>query len=492
MTHPPLRVAVWCAVSSQAQATADKGSLADQERAGRDFATAIGGEVVAVYTVPGHSRNLIFWHDAEATMPAYRQLHEDCQRHDIDVLHAIDMDRLGRDPALANQVVSLVEQSGAEVYIASAPHQIGTANTGQRYVHAIQMVRAKEDTDLRVRRSLAGKRNRKARGLPLYWPHGYTPTRDPNTGRVTTATLDPAAAPAIQLITVRFLAGDSFASIARQLDDAGYQPPRSHRWTSATCYNTLHNDIYAGRLTWHGETVSTAPRYPPLWNPETYAAILAERQHRRDHPRRKRQGGPLHGIAYCNRCGGTMTRLHNRSSYSIRCTTHATQCVTGISCHANQLTEARVFAVLAAWLQPLTDPAALASALQPDDSTAATAARLDAIASQFSDIDTQRQRLALAYAAGRMELAIYHTTDLRLQDQRARLEAEHAELETIAALLPTPETAAASIAALLPILPDVAATLPGPEVRALLTSLRLQILIEDREVVLIRFTPLAC
>ena len=51
----PYRVAIWCAVSSKAQATDDKVSLGSQEQAGRDFAAAIGEHVVAVYTLPWHS-----------------------------------------------------------------------------------------------------------------------------------------------------------------------------------------------------------------------------------------------------------------------------------------------------------------------------------------------------------------------------------------------------------------------------------------------------
>jgi tetratricopeptide (TPR) repeat protein len=37
---------------------------------------APGGDVVAVYLVPGHSRDIIFYHDAEAAMPAYRRCAE--------------------------------------------------------------------------------------------------------------------------------------------------------------------------------------------------------------------------------------------------------------------------------------------------------------------------------------------------------------------------------------------------------------------------------
>jgi hypothetical protein len=69
--HRPLRIGVWAAVSSKAQASEDEVSLDDQIRSGHEFAQAVGGEVVATFAVPGHTRDIIFWHDAEASMPAH-------------------------------------------------------------------------------------------------------------------------------------------------------------------------------------------------------------------------------------------------------------------------------------------------------------------------------------------------------------------------------------------------------------------------------------
>ena len=112
-TQPP-RVAIWCAVSSKPQAAEDKASLRDQERAGREYAEKRGGQVVAVYEVPGHSRDIWRWDTAERAMPAYRRLREDAETDAFDVLWALDADRLGRDPALSRQVVSLVVKSGGE------------------------------------------------------------------------------------------------------------------------------------------------------------------------------------------------------------------------------------------------------------------------------------------------------------------------------------------------------------------------------------------
>ena len=70
----PLRVGIWCAVSSRHQATPDKESLPDQERKGAEFAAAIDGDVVRVYRVQGHSREYVFFAEAARDVPAYRGL----------------------------------------------------------------------------------------------------------------------------------------------------------------------------------------------------------------------------------------------------------------------------------------------------------------------------------------------------------------------------------------------------------------------------------
>lgn len=111
------RVAIWAAVSSKPQAADDKTSLQDQEDLGRQYAEKIGGEVVRIYKVPGHTRDIVFWHEAEAEMEAYRELRQDIEAGNFDTLWVLDLDRLGRDPALSNQVVSLVEKAARAFHL---------------------------------------------------------------------------------------------------------------------------------------------------------------------------------------------------------------------------------------------------------------------------------------------------------------------------------------------------------------------------------------
>jgi dihydrodipicolinate reductase len=67
-------------------AAEDKTSLKSQEAAGRRFAETIGSHAVRVYTVPGHTRDILFWSDAEAEMPTHRWLRQNRQAHAFDIL----------------------------------------------------------------------------------------------------------------------------------------------------------------------------------------------------------------------------------------------------------------------------------------------------------------------------------------------------------------------------------------------------------------------
>lgn len=483
-TDRPLRVAIWSAVSSKPQA--EKTSLSDQEEAGRRFAASLDGHVVAAYVVPGHSRDLIFWTDAEENIPAYRQLREGCERGDFDVLWALDPDRLGRDPALSSQVISLVEKSGAEVYLASAPHPVGQATAGHRYIYAIQSVRAQEDQSLRVKRHRFGTKGRIERGLPAnHWPLGYVPIRDPETGQTTGGELDPNLAPAVEQATRLFLAGETYNEIRRRLEASPHRPPIVARWSHSTVYKILHNDTYAGYPSW-GEY--TAPeksvRYPALWDEETYSAILRERERRAHDPYAKREGSPLSGVAFCARCGHRMSRHNPRERTSrLRCAKHAQTSVTGEPCHANYLKEEHVIAALGDYLRYLRDnPNAIAQILSNPSNTADQEQRLRQIEDLLTDLDQRRERLALALAAGQMDGPIYRRADDQLLEQVDALGIEHRGLEKRVAATPDLAERRRALTSLAQIFPELIQKAPATRVRALIQKAGLRIECEAGEI----------
>lgn len=117
-----LRALLWLAVSSEKQATADKISLVEQERAAREWCAANGHEVVGVLSVPGESRSesdvlTIFEDFAEKEVYAYHDLRRMWQPpRQFDILVTYHDTRLGRSEALYTYVISNVMKAGAQIY----------------------------------------------------------------------------------------------------------------------------------------------------------------------------------------------------------------------------------------------------------------------------------------------------------------------------------------------------------------------------------------
>jgi DNA invertase Pin-like site-specific DNA recombinase len=478
------RVAIWTAVSSQPQT--EKSSLDDQEQAGRRFADSIDGDIVAIYTVPGLSRDLIFWEEAERKITAYRRLREDCEAGKFDILWALDPDRLGRDPALSNQVFSLVEKSGAEVYLASAPHPIGQATAGHRYVYAIQSVRAQEDQALRVKRWRFGTRDRIRRGLPANnWPLGYRPVRDPETGETIGGELDPALAPAVEFATELFLAGESYAEIRRRLIDSPYRPPRTDTWSYSTVHKMFQNDTYAGYPSWDG-VVAPEPSdlYPAIWDEETYEEILRERERRGKRQYNYTEGSPVSGVAFCARCGSYMSRILVRGkTWWLRCTQHAKKSATGKSCHPNHLKEEDVIIALGEYLKKLTDPEKLAEEMDRTTGDTKNLDRdLETVEERLLDIKRQRERLALTLAAGKMDTQIYRSADDQLQEQAEGLKQQRRELQKQIAHTPDHAALSEAIASIAQAWPHLVEKARAPRIRKLLQDAGIRVECDDGDI----------
>lgn len=435
---------IWSAVSSKAQAADDRVSLGEQQASGQAFAEAIGADVVARYTVPGHSRDIVFWTDAEAEMDAYRHLREDVAAGRFDVLWALDPDRLGRDPALAQQVISLVEKSGAEVYLASSPHTIGQKTAGHRYLSAIQSVRAGEDQALRTHRHRSGMRGRvlKRQLHPSNWPRGYRAIRN-GSGQVVGAEFDDEIG-VVALASKLFLDGLSYEQIRERLDESAYEPSGGGLWNRNSVRQMLLNDTYAGLLSWGAVRVDTpSPHFPALWDGPTFAAMVRERRRRRAHSHGgyvRKGGGPYTGVAFCRRCGYAMTRQRSTRGHTyLRCNKHARRRMLGDGCHWNHMPEWKVTEAIAEYLVVYSTAERVDEALAElvDSQEEATARRdLAGAEKRVVELVRRRERLAHALASGDLDGGMYRTTDDALLGRLAGEEERIAELERYLAALP--------------------------------------------------------
>ena len=394
------RVAIWAAVSSKPQAADDKTSLQDQEDLGRQYAEKIGGEVVRIYKVPGHTRDIVFWHEAEAEMAAYRELRQDIEAQNFDTLWVLDPDRLGRDPALSNQVVSLVEKAGAQLHLSSGDYSIGEDSSAHRYLFAIQAVRAGEDQKKRRQYHEFGMRARIKRGLPSsIWPHGYQAIRN-DAGKTISGEFDPGEIEAVKLATRLFLEGKGYNLIAKALNASPWRPRRAKHWSFIVVRKMMQNDTYAGFVTF-GNLRSSEPsnKFPALWDQETHRAIIRERQ------RRYRGGSgpasPVSSIVFCNRCGWAMTSFERNGARQFRCNRHDTYRSTQ-PCHHNSIREDAIIEALQKVIEiKLQRPGGLEAALEKIGPGRATVEQeIAAIQAQITAIETKQDRLADLAADG--------------------------------------------------------------------------------------------
>lgn len=430
MEQPPAgyRIGLWIAVSSRPQANPEKESLPEQRRLGEAFAQDVGGQVVRTYEIPGLSRDYVLWDEAQDAVPQYRWLREDLEAGRLDVLWCYDTDRLGRTAALIQQVLGLAARNGCEVYISTAPHQLGHASGAQRIVAAIKGSLAEQDQELRVTRHRMGMRGRVVRRglLPSNLPFYLDPVRDER-GEIVRYALNERL-PTLATMTRLFLDGYSIAEIMRKLKREGHPPPPgARRWYDGSIWRMLNSDVPAGYAQWGPYRSSEpSPHIEAAWDAGTHRAVVQERQRRRQTGYIRRGAGPLTRVAYCNRCGWAMVRGNiTGGGRQLRCGSHLHQSrYPEWACHPNLVFEADVLAYLTDWLRDIADPAdqeAFLAELEDRPQEAGLRRDLAAASANIDGYKDQRRRLGHALASGAMDLDLYRQVDGEI---RTKLDAE--------------------------------------------------------------------
>ena len=474
------RVGIWAAVSSRAQAGDDKSSLQDQEAMGRRFAESVGGQVVAIYLVPGHSRDIVLWQDACAAMPAYQQWYDDVRAGKLDVLHALSADRLGRDAALVQAFFSLGARHACEIYLASSPHALGQQTTASRIVPAILGIQAQSENEAKVHRQRQGMRRRviRERLIGCHPPFGYE--ADGKSYK-----LSPSAV-IVQRVTELFLQGLPYVQIVQIANQEGWPAPMGARWHYSSIRRLLLNDTYAGMPRWGMAAETPTESYPVIWDVETYRAIVGERM-RRKRGYTRQGASPFTGVAFCARCGKRMTRVGNHGHYYQRCSTHARASMGEPGgCHANLIPERRVAEAIGRYFAETTEESIRDTYARRTKTAGFLAQSLDEYQKQVSELHGRRERLAHAFASGKMAVDIYSTTDRQLLAQEEELARKVRDLEAAIAAQPNLE---AQIRGLLWLRNNLSAALLEKEpatVAKILQDAGLQVLVEEHQVLEVR------
>lgn len=339
-----IRFAIWAAVSSRAQAAADKISLPHQENRARETGLSQGWrETSGPFIVPGESRTqYIDLADAEADIPELRAMLNAAQRHEFDVLIAYDTNRFRN---LLKQVYWSLADYGVQLYFVTQPVPVQPPNeydpsNNDTLLLIINVAAITSDSELAQirRRYKSGMPKRiTEKGLPVQIPYGY---RRPQLMDATRQAFinavpepDPAIAPIIIKMKDLLLAGKSTRQIVEYLESERILPPRSEHWHNNTVLDILRNPFYAGYVRWgiskvikdrRNQTMRRSHKVPqeqikiargkhsPLWDDDTHATILAiidDRKNGRHYA--GRQNNEFTGLLVCGVCGGSLWRYGN-------------------------------------------------------------------------------------------------------------------------------------------------------------------------------------
>ena len=324
---PPLRFAIWTAVSTPEQAKKGKGSLLEQETASRKAAATKGWKDTRLhYSVPGASRTrYVNLSDAERRIPQLHQMLEDAKHGRFDLLIMWDYNRL-RD--LLDPVAKSLAQYRVQIYSVNQPiepippEDLAEYTTDSEFMMRSmnRMVSYWQIADLR-RKYNYGTRLRLERGLnPIGIPYGYT---RPNKDAVPTP--HPLHSKVVLEIKDRFLRGESYDKIIAALDAKYPTPSGKKHWSYTTVRKILTDPYYAGKVIFRRRLTQRDARqdkkriiknptplindgaHKPLYSWEVHLKILHEMEIRASSPAATFY--PYSGILYCSECRRRLRRV---------------------------------------------------------------------------------------------------------------------------------------------------------------------------------------
>ncbi len=230
--------------------------------------------------------------------PAYERMLEDVKAGLVDAVIAWHEDRLLRSNAELEDLVVLVEATGAVITTVTAG-DVDLETPEGRFKARIQAAVARkesEDKSRRLRRMHADKRDRgEWKGGPR--PYGYAKDG---------VTPEPAEAAVLAEMVSRVAAGETLTGVADDLNARGIATAAGARWVPANLRRTVLNPRYIGRATHDGQDVGEggwpAVVDEPTWRRAQHLLTAEDRPKRRSARRYLLSGGLL----VCGRCGGPL------------------------------------------------------------------------------------------------------------------------------------------------------------------------------------------
>lgn len=297
---------IYCRISSDG--TGEGEGVHRQEQACREFAQANNLTVVEVYV-----DNDISAYGGKAR-PAYERMLEDLQGGKIHGVICWHVDRLYRRSVDLERLAEIVEKVGAQVRTIKAGDLDLNTASGRLMARMVATISAYE-VDHQIERMVAGHADRAQRGIHRgRVPYGYL--RRPGGENIE---INPAEAPGVRFAVERILAGDSLISVTRKLNERGFKPRKSAKWSRRSLRNMVTSPTIAGLSIYRGEVVGQGKWEPIISEADHHAvkAIVEDPQRRtsRQGHERRWQGA---GVYRCGVCGAPL-RVRRAKSPSYVC-----------------------------------------------------------------------------------------------------------------------------------------------------------------------------
>lgn len=414
------RYAIWAAVSTETQATADKISLPDQERKCRSLAESRGWrETAGPFILPGESRTRwVNLRDAENEIPELRLMLDAAQGNLYDLLVMYDYNRL-RD--LLGPVSKTLSHYGVQIFSLSQPVEPLLPQNFSPYASdastmmqgLAQIISQAQISDLRRKYAIAMPLRVSQRGLPVQIPFGYRKPPGRETDRSVVPVQDTDRCDLLIKAKDALLDGQSLSQLVPLFENSGFSPPgNGQRWYPETIKSILSNPFYAGVVRFgvtkskldprtgrrfrekhipDNQTVTGIGKHEPLWDMVTHHAILTEIT-RRGKNYRGRKNNQFTGLLECGQCGKRLWTFYH-SNYGMgepirvwRCSSRESHIVVAHSKMVTQVADRLVDAIRKLANAPPAE-------IPPD---------VDYV--EIEDLHAQRKRLEDAYQAGALGL----------------------------------------------------------------------------------------
>lgn len=301
-----MRAVIEAAVSTGAQASAERYSLPQQVASCLELCQQRGWQVVAQVVIPGHSRNYNWLDELCADSPEYRELLRIIRSDMTDLVVVRDYDRLWRTDALRAQVMAVCREHRVQVYALNQPVEpvdpvlLGQGSDSSLIITAVSGVISEMENAARKRRTIMGIRGRIARGLPPGAPkprYGYHRVD----GRY--VVYEPEAR-WVRWLYERCAEGLGIPAITYAITALRVPGPTGGAWHRFTVSTILSHPVYAGMIR-YGDTL-TQGQHEAVISRDLWQTVQNIREQRTT-PRTRNPAYILSGLVRCGYCGAMMS-----------------------------------------------------------------------------------------------------------------------------------------------------------------------------------------